>query len=56
MRVDLRDVARNVEKRKVGTMEDYGASIGSVWPPPLATGRAGARLAQLADIARHFVP
>jgi DTW domain-containing protein len=56
VRVDLREVARNVEKRKVGTMEDYGRGIGSIEPPPLATGRAGARLAQLSDIARHFVP
>jgi DTW domain-containing protein YfiP len=56
VRVDLREVARNVEKRKVGTMEDYGSSIGSAPPLPLATGRAGARLAQLTDIAQHFVP
>ena len=53
-RIDLRPVARAYAKRKVGTLEDFLASIDPAPQTPLATGRAGARLAGLARLARHF--
>ena len=53
-RVDLRHVARVVSKEKVGTLEEYAASIDSAEGATLASGRAGGRLARLAAIAGHF--
>jgi DTW domain-containing protein YfiP len=55
-RVDLRQVARVYASGKVGTLDDFTATLG----PPAAPrsgprGRAGARLAQVEAIARHFV-
>ncbi len=48
-RVDLRVVAQRLLQRRVGSLDDYAASIGPV-QPPLAQGRAGRRLAAIAQI------
>jgi hypothetical protein len=53
-RVDLRHTARELTKRKVGTVEAYIASIGADPGPALCRGRAGTRLAQATAVARHL--
>jgi DTW domain-containing protein YfiP len=52
-RLDLRAAARRIANRKLGSLEAYAASIG---PPPasLAPGRAGRRLALLAQLVRAW--
>jgi len=52
--LDLRAVAQRLTTGKVGPLEDYAAR--TVAPPssPLAAGRAGRRLAMLADIVRAW--
>ena len=58
-RVDLRGVARVFAKSKVGTLEDFAASIGLPAASPSTEGRAGGRgsvrLDQVTEIARHFM-
>jgi hypothetical protein len=51
--VDMRAVAQRLANRKFGNLEDAAASVG---PPraPLATGRAGRRLAALAQLLEHW--
>jgi DTW domain-containing protein len=53
-RVDLRQAARVYARGKVGTLDDFVARIDAVPSPPAGEGRAHARLAQIAAIARHF--
>ena len=48
-RIDLRAVAHRLLNRKVGRLEDYAATLGPA-PAPLGLGRAGRRLAMLAQI------
>lgn len=52
-RLDLRHAARAYAKGRAGTPEEFSLTIGIEPPPPLGLGRAGARLAYLAAIARH---
>ncbi len=54
-RIDLRQVARTVTQSKVGTLEGFAAGLGIAESSPVVRGRAGARLSQVEDIARHFV-
>ena len=53
-RLDLRQVARVYTKGKVGTLEDFVARLGIGSTDPLASGRAGMRLGQLAAVAAHL--
>jgi hypothetical protein len=53
-RLDLRQIGRAHTKRSVGTAEDFVASIGGEPVSPLASGRAGLRLARAATITRYF--
>jgi DTW domain-containing protein YfiP len=53
--LDVRQLARDVERRKVGTVEEYQQSLGAAPSPPLGRGRAGTRLARLTDIVRSLV-
>ena len=53
-RVDLRHVARELVARKVGTLEEFGASLDAPPSPPLTSGRAGKRLAEIVRIARYL--
>lgn len=53
-RVDLRQVARVLEGGRVGSLEEFHASLG-VPMPRLAEGRGGVRLGMVTEIARHFV-
>jgi DTW domain-containing protein len=48
---DLRLVAKDELKRNIGTMEEFYASLATGPSEPLAPGRAGVRLGQLAKIA-----
>lgn len=48
-RVDLRAAAQRYTNKKLGSLEAYAASLGPT-PPPLAPGRAGRRLALLAQV------
>jgi DTW domain-containing protein YfiP len=52
--IDLRRVARNLGKGKIGTAEEFAALIGAAPCPSTAPGRAGVRLAQLAGITKHL--
>jgi DTW domain-containing protein len=52
--VDVRRVRRDLERGSVGTSEAVCARLGLAASPPLAAGRAGARLAQLVGIVRHL--
>jgi hypothetical protein len=52
-RLDLRQVARAFSGGGVGAIEDFAATLAPL-PPPLTRGRAGARAAMLAAIARRF--
>ena len=52
--LDVRQLARDASLRKVGTVEEYRESLGTALSPPLGRGRAGVRLAQLADIMRFL--
>ncbi len=52
--VDLRQVARAITKRRVGTLEDFVESIGAPAWSSLAVGRAGKRLGKVAAVTRHF--
>jgi DTW domain-containing protein len=51
---DLRLIAKDLLKRNIGTMDEFCATLDAQACQPMATGRAGTRLAQLARIARHF--
>ena len=51
--VDLRAAAQRLLHRKVGTLEQFAASLGDL-PPPLTEGRAGIRLAMLARIVETW--
>lgn len=53
--VDVRQLARDAERRKVGTVEEYHHSLGTAPSPPLARGRAGARVARLTDVVRSLL-
>lgn len=53
-RVDVRQLARDAERGKVGTVEEYRRSLGTTPSSPLGQGRAGMRLAQLVDIVRSL--
>jgi DTW domain-containing protein YfiP len=48
-RIDLRVAAQRLIQRKPGTLEDFAASVGPA-PPAVARGRAGERLARLAQL------
>src|SRR5262249_43479621 len=50
-RVDLRHVAREVMRGKVGTVEEFSVSLGTPTVPSAALGRCGERLAKVAEIA-----
>jgi len=52
-RLDLRDEARRIANRKLGSLEDYAAAIGPP-PPALALGRAGRRLALLVQVVNAW--
>jgi DTW domain-containing protein YfiP len=54
-RVDLRAAARDFERARVGTLEEHLGRVGLAAGPPLAPGRAGRRLAQIAAVTRRFV-
>jgi hypothetical protein len=47
--IDLRDAAKQLARRKVGPLEHYAATLGPA-PAALAPGRAGRRLALLAQV------
>ena len=51
--LDLRAVAQRLANKKLGGIEPYAASLGEP-RAPLAAGRAGARLAALAQIVEHW--
>lgn len=51
---DLRLLTKHLLKRNLGTMEEFYASIDPTPATPLAAGRAGHRLGQLARIARRL--
>lgn len=52
--IDLRRAARLFAVSKVGTPENFLVERGLPPSPPLAEGRAGARLGQMAAICRHL--
>jgi hypothetical protein len=52
-RLDLRGAAQRREQRKVGSLEDYARSLGMA-PAALAPGRAGRRLAILAELVHAW--
>lgn len=52
-RLDLRALAQRLENRKLGDLEEHAASVGPV-APPLADGRAGARLAALVHLVGRW--
>ena len=52
-RVDLRAAAQRLLSRRIGSLEDFAATLGAT-PNPLAAGRAGRRLAALAQIVAHW--
>jgi DTW domain-containing protein len=51
--LDLRALAQRLENRKLGDLEDLAASLGAA-APPLAEGRAGARLAALIQLVGRW--
>ncbi len=55
-RVDLRQVARAVERGKVGTLEEYLGKVTRGGGPPVTEGRAGRKLRAVVDVTRHFAP
>ena len=52
--IDVRAAAQRFTSRKFGSLEDYAATIGPP-PPPVAAGRAGLRVALLAQILRAWI-
>jgi len=52
-RVDLRAASRLLTNRKLGSLEDYAATLAPVGPP-LGAGRAGKRLAMLVQIVQAW--
>ena len=52
-RIDLRAEAHRLSNRKLGSLEAYAQTLGAP-PAPLTAGRAGRRLAMLAQIARAW--
>ncbi len=52
VRFDLRNVTKDLLKRKLGTMEQWLEAIGGANTGSLCAGRAGLRLAQLVEITR----
>ena len=52
-RVDLRALGQRLANKKIGSLEDAAATVG---PPesPIGKGRAGRRLAALAQLVRHW--
>jgi DTW domain-containing protein len=55
MRVDLRQVGRQLLKGKVGTIEEFLRQIAATPSADLARGRAGQRAAQIHAVTRHYV-
>ena len=53
-RFDLRQVARVFASRRIGTLDDFLASLGLPTARPLAEGRAGVRLGQLVEVVRFM--
>jgi DTW domain-containing protein YfiP len=53
-RIDLRQVARGYAKHKVGTLEEFLATIDPKPQEPIAEGRAGVRAAGLARMVARF--
>jgi DTW domain-containing protein YfiP len=53
-RLDLRQVARVSTSRKVGTLEAFVESLDVGPTAALTPGRAGVRLAEVVEVARHF--
>jgi DTW domain-containing protein YfiP len=53
-RVDLREVARTFKGAKVGTLEDFAASLGLEGLALVARGRAGIRMAKVEGVVRRF--
>ena len=53
-RVDLRHVARAFTKGTVGTLEEFGASIGTPLPPAQSADAPARASSQVAEIARYF--
>ena len=51
--LDLRAVAQRLTNRKLGGIEAFAASLGAL-PAPVGAGRAGDRVAALAQIVAHF--
>lgn len=51
--IDLRRIARAIEHAPVGAIEGYASRVGA-GSAPIADGRAGARVAVVAAVARHF--
>jgi hypothetical protein len=55
-RMDLRHVARDVARKKVGSLEEYGSTLPNVVAGPSSVaGRAGRKLQALADIIASFI-
>jgi DTW domain-containing protein YfiP len=52
-RIDLRAAAQHFTNRKIGSLDDYAASLGPL-PPSTVIGRAGRRLAMLTQIVRAW--
>jgi hypothetical protein len=55
VRVDLRQVGRQLLRGKVGTIEDFLAKIERTAGECVARGRGGVRAAQIAAVASHYV-
>ncbi|MFC1642395.1 tRNA-uridine aminocarboxypropyltransferase [Myxococcota bacterium] len=53
-RIDLRQVVKNLMKRRLGTMDRLLQTEGAEPAAPLASGRAGLQLGQLSALAHHF--
>jgi len=51
--IDLRATAQRLANKKLGSIEQFAAALGAP-RTPLADGRAGSRLAALAQIVEHF--
>jgi hypothetical protein len=52
-RIDLRAAAQHFTNRKIGSLDDYAASLGPI-PPAAGVGRAGLRLAMLTHIVTSW--
>ncbi len=52
-RIDLRALAQQLANKKLGSIEQFAATLGAPLPP-LGAGRGGTRLAALSQIVAHF--